>query len=141
MNCVMLMGRPTKDPEIRSTTSGMNIANYTLAVDRRFKREGEPTADFIRCKAFGKQADFVEKYIKKGMKIAVTGRIETGSYEGKNGRVFTTEVIVDNHEFCESKGAAREDMPEEHEEPRRESAPDTSWMQIPDGVDEELPFA
>ncbi|MBR3246858.1 MAG: single-stranded DNA-binding protein, partial [Clostridiales bacterium] len=109
LNNVILMGRLTKAPEIRAAQSGLTIASYTLAVDRRFKREGEPTADFIPVKAFGKQAEFVEKYLKKGMKIAVTGRIETGSFTGKDGnRVYTWNVIADNHEFVESKGASEE---------------------------------
>lgn len=135
MNHTVLMGRLTKDPEIRAAQSGLVIASYTLAVDRRFKREGEPTADFIPVKAFGKQGEFVEKYLKKGMKIAITGRIETGSFTGKDGnRVYTWNVIADNHEFVESKSAS-----EEHkEEPRREAAPASEWMNVPEG--EDLPF-
>ena len=135
MNMVVLMGRLTRDPEIRASQSGLTIASYTLAVDRRFKRDGEPTADFIRCKAFGKTAEFAEQHLRKGVKIAVSGRIETGSYEGKSGKVYTTDVIVDSQEFCESKGETH-DAPKE--EPRREAAPDTEWMNVPDG--EDLPF-
>ena len=134
MNMVVLMGRLTRDPEIRASQSGLTIASYTLAVDRRFKRDGEPTADFIRCKAFGKTAEFAEQHLRKGVKIAVSGRIETGSYEGKSGKVYTTDVIVDSQEFCESKSA----ITETQEEPRREAAPDTEWMNVPDG--EDLPF-
>lgn len=138
MNQWIGMGRLTKAPEIRAAQSGLTIATYTLAVDRRFKRDGEPTADFIPVKAFGKQAEFVETYLKKGMKIAVTGRIETGSFTGKDGnRVYTWNVIADNHEFCESKGETH-DAP--REESRREAAPDTEWMQVPDGIEESLPF-
>lgn len=124
MNNVVLIGRLTKDPEIRSTTGGTAIARYTLAVDRRFKRDGEPSADFITCKAWSHNAEFAEKWLKKGVKIAVTGRIETGSYEGKNGKVYTTEVVVESQEFVERKA----DRP----------APD-DFAPVPD--DESLPFA
>lgn len=135
MNMVCLMGRLTRDPEVRASQSGLTIASYTLAVDRRFKRDGEPSADFIRCKAFGKTAEFAERHFRKGVKIAVSGRIETGSYEGKNGKVFTTDIIVDSQEFCESKSAITEEQEEQ-----RPSAPD-DFMAVPDGIDEELPFA
>lgn len=135
MNMVCLMGRLTRDPEVRASQSGLTIASYTLAVDRRFKRDGEPSADFIRCKAFGKTAEFAERHFRKGVKIAVSGRIETGSYEGKNGKVFTTDIIVDSQEFCESKSAIGEEQEEQ-----RPSAPD-DFMAVPDGIDEELPFA
>lgn len=135
MNMVVLMGRLTRDPEVRASQSGLTIASYTLAVDRRFKRDGEPSADFIRCKAFGKTAEFAERHFRKGVKIAVSGRIETGSYEGKSGKVFTTDIIVDSQEFCESKSAI-----EEAQEEQRPSAPD-DFMAVPDGIDEELPFA
>lgn len=104
MNLVCLMGRLTRDPEIR-TTESTTIARYTLAVDRRFKKDGEQGADFINCVAFGKSAEFAEKYFQKGTKIAVTGRIQTGSYEKEDGtKVYTTDIIVDNQEFAESKG-------------------------------------
>lgn len=106
MNKVILMGRLTRDPESRYTQGAepMCIARYTLAVDRKFKRDGEDTADFIPCVAFGWNGEFVEKYLKKGTKIAITGRIQTGSYTNKEGRkVFTTEVVVEDHEFAESK--------------------------------------
>lgn len=134
MNMVCLMGRLTRDPEVRASQSGLTIASYTLAVDRRFKRDGEPSADFIRCKAFGKTAEFAERHFRKGVKIAVSGRIETGSYEGKNGKVFTTDIIVDSQEFCESKSAI-----EEAQEEQRPSAPD-DFMAVPDGIEESLPF-
>lgn len=135
MNMVCLMGRLTRDPEVRASQSGLTIASYTLAVDRRFKRDGEPSADFIRCKAFGKTAEFAERHFRKGVKIAVSGRIETGSYEGKSGKVYTTDIIVDSQEFCESKSAIGEEQEEQ-----RPSAPD-DFMAVPDGIDEELPFA
>lgn len=106
MNKVILMGRLTKDPTIHASAT-IKVARYSLAVDRRFKREGEPTADFINCVVFGKGADFAEKYLTKGIKIAVTGHIQTDSYTNKNGqKVFTTDVIVEDQEFAESKKTA-----------------------------------
>lgn len=128
MNNVVLMGRLTADPEVRTTQSGTEVASYKLAVDRRFKRDGEPTADFIWCKSFGKTAEFAGKYFRKGTKIAITGRIETGSYTNRDGaKVYTTEVIVDNQEFAESK--AKEEKPQED-----------GFMDIPAGIDEDVPF-
>lgn len=106
MNKVILLGRLTRDPELRYTNGNdpMAIGRYTLAVDRRFKRDGEQTADFIPCTVFGKQAEFAEKYLKQGTKILIAGRIQTGSYTNKDGaKVYTTEVIVDEQEFAESK--------------------------------------
>ena len=109
MNKVVLIGRLTKDPEVRSTQSGLAVGRYTLAVDRSFKRDGEPTADFISCVAFGKQAEFLQKYAHKGLKLGVTGRIQTGSYTKQDGtKVYTTDVIVDSQEFVESKKAAQQ---------------------------------
>lgn len=136
MNKVILSGRLVADPEVRYTQgeNSMAIARYRLASDRRFKREGEPTADFIPCVAFGKQGEFAEKYLHKGMKILVTGRIQTGSYTNNEGqKVYTTDIVVDEHEFCESKGNGNQT-----------SAPQTNedgFMNIPDGIDEELPFS
>ena len=108
MNRVILVGRLTRDPDIRVTNTQMTVAHYTLAVDRRRKADGQQdTADFISCTAFGKSAEFVEKYLHKGTKIGVTGRIQTGSYINKDGqKVYTTDVIVDDHEFMESRAAA-----------------------------------
>ena len=106
MNKVVLMGRLTKDPEVRYSqgTNPTAVARYTLAVTRRFQKEGQPEADFITCVAFGKSAEFAEKYLKKGMKIVISGRIQTGSYERQDGtKVYTTDVIVDEQDFCESK--------------------------------------
>lgn len=111
MNNVVLMGRLTRDPEVRYSTGDnpLAIAKYTLAVDRIFKRDGEPTADFINCTIFGKGAEFAEKYLRKGIKIAVTGRIQTGSYTNQDGqKVYTTDVVVDSQEFAESKSADSE---------------------------------
>ena len=136
MNKVILIGRVVRDAEIRYSqgTNTTCIARYTLAVDRKFKQEGQPTADFIKCIAFGKLGEFAEKYLHKGIKIAVTGRIQTGSYKNKDGNtVYTTDVIVEEQEFCESKnssGSSAEPQPK----------PDDSFMSIPDGIDEELPF-
>lgn len=112
MNLACLMGRLTRDPEIRTTAGDnpMTIARYTLAVDRRFKKDGEQNADFISCVAFGKSGEFAEKYLRQGTKIVVTGRIQTGSYEKEDGtKVYTTDVIVENQEFAESKAASSGD--------------------------------
>lgn len=139
MNKVILMGRLTRDPEVRYTQgdNAMAIARYSLAVDRRFKRDGEPDADFINCVAFGKSGEFAEKYLKKGTKIAVVGRIQTGSYTNKDGqKVYTTDVVVEEQEFAESKNSGSSD--------NNQSAPankNTDFVNIPDSVeDEELPF-
>lgn len=137
MNKVILMGRLTKDPDVRYTQGDKPtaVARYTLAVDRRFKRDGDTqTADFIPCIAFGKTAEFTEKYMKKGMKISVVGRIQTGSYTNKDGqRVYTTDVVVEEQEFAESKGSSQ---------PQASQSPSTNegFMNIPEGIDEELPF-
>ena len=137
MNKVILCGRLTKDPEVRYS-QGENataVARYTLAVDRQFKRDGDQSADFINCIAFGKRGEFAEKYLRKGTKIAVVGRIQTGSYTNKDGqKVYTTDVIVDEHEFVESKASQQNGG---------DSAPVSSdgFTSIPDGIDEELPFA
>lgn len=131
MNQVVLLGRLTAEPDIRESQDGLKIARYTIAVDR-FKAD---EADFIRCVQFGKGAEFAEKWYHKGTKIALTGRIQTGSYTNQEGRkVYTTEVIVDHTEFAESKRAA-----EEQETAVEET--DEDFMDIPDNIDEELPFA
>ena len=139
MNKVVLMGRLTRDPEVRWTQGEkpLCLAKYTLAVDRRFKREGEASADFINCTAFGKSAEFTEKYLRKGTKIAVTGRIQTGSYTNKEGqKVYTTDVVVEEQEFAESKNSAPQDT-----RPKPDPMTDTDgFMSIPDGIDDELPF-
>ena len=148
MNKVILMGRLTRDPEVRYSqgANSLAIARYTLAVDRRFRREGEATADFISCVAFGKQAEFAERYLRQGVKIAVTGRIQTGSYTNRDGqKVYTTEVVVEEHEFAESKGSAdvnRGNNGFQAAAPAPAPAFDAGdgFMNIPDGIDEELPF-
>ncbi len=146
MNKVILMGRLTRDPEVRYSQGDQAtaIARYTLAVDRRFRRDSDQqTADFIPCVAFGRTGEFAEKYFRKGTKIAVTGRIQTGSYTNKEGqRVYTTEVIVEDQEFAESKNANNGDGSgyTQAERPSPSSAAGDGFMNIPDGIDEELPF-
>lgn len=141
MNKVILMGRLTRDPEINYTTGAesMAVARYSLAVDRRFKREGQPTADFINCVAFGKSAEFAEKYLHKGTKIAVTGRIQTGSYTNREGnKVYTTDVVIEEQEFAESKNSNSGSQPQQ--QTRRNSAPSGGFDKIPEDVDDEMPF-
>lgn len=131
MNKVILIGRLVKEPEVRYAGETA-VARYTLAVDRKYKKEGEPTADFVSCVAFGKNGEFVEKYLNKGMKIAVTGRIQTGSYTNKDGqKVYTTDVVAEEHDFCESKGQA---------EAKPQANAGDDFMSIPDGFEAELPF-
>ena len=131
MNKVIIIGRLTRDTETRYSGE-LAISRYTLAVDRRFKKEGEPEADFINCVAFGKSGEFAEKYFRKGMKVAVSGRIQTGSYlDNETGkRVYTTDIVVEEQEFCESK--------KEQEKPS--SSSNEGWMNVPDGIDSDLPF-
>ena len=150
MNKVILMGRLTRDPEVRYSAgeNSLAIARYTLAVDRRFKRDGEATADFISCVVFGKQAEFAEKYFRQGMRVTICGRIQTGSYTNRDGnKVYTTDVVVEEQEFAESRAAseANRSMGGGYQS----SAPSTpdpmgaagdGFMNIPDGIDEELPF-
>ena len=156
MNKVILMGRLTRDPDVRYS-AGENataVARYTLAVDRRFKRDGDATADFIGCVAFGRQAEFAEKYLRQGTKIAITGRIQTGSYTNREGqKVYTTDVVVEEQEFAESKSASEHNgggyaasynsahAPAPAAAPRgMGSISADGFMNIPDGIDEELPF-
>lgn len=144
MNKVQLVGRLTRDPEIRYS-QGENAtatARFSVAVNRRFKNaEGNYDADFINCVAFGKSAEFVEKYFKKGMAIGLTGRIQTGSYTNKDGqKVYTTDVVVEETEFVESKSASSADN-SNNSRLAPSAANNNEFMSIPDGVDEELPFA
>ena len=145
MNKVIECGRLTKDPEVRYSqgSNATATAKFTLAVDRKIKRDNEPTADFISCVAFGRTAEFIEKYFVKGNRIGVYGHIQTGSYTNKDGaRVYTTDVVVDEAEFVESKGTAPADMG--GFSAPTQSAPATSgdsFMNIPDGIEEELPFS
>ena len=156
MNRVILMGRLTRDPEVRYS-QGENataIARYTLAVDRRFNRNGDDNnTDFIGCVAFGRQAEFAEKYFRQGMRICISGRIQTGSYVNRDGvKVYTTDVVVEEQDFCESKNAAGQQMggyadsgyqPAQSfsRTPAPSAAPGDGFMTIPDGLEEELPFA
>ena len=146
MNKVILMGRLTRDPEVRYSQgeNAMAIARYTLAVDRRFSRNGEDgQADFIGCVAFGKAGEFAEKYFRKGTKVLVTGRIQTGSYTNKDGvKVYTTDVVAEDQEFAESKNSSGNDGGYTGNA-NRAAAPSGAgdgFMNIPDGIDEELPF-
>lgn len=140
MNKVILMGRLTRDPEVRYSQGeqATAIARYTIAVDRRFRRDGDgQTADFIGCVAFGRQGEFAEKYFRKGTKVLITGRIQTGSYTNREGqKVYTTDVVVEEQEFAESKVASQ------NSQSNPEPAPDgDGFMSISDGIDEEdLPF-
>ena len=137
MNKVTLIGRVVRDAEIRYSqgASSTCVARYTLAVDRKFKQEGQPTADFINCIAFGKLGEFAEKYLHKGVKIAVTGRIQTGSYTNKdNQKVYTTDVVVEEQEFAESKSSNQSQNND-----RPQSSLD-DFIKIPDGIEDSLPF-
>ena len=150
MNKVILMGRLTRDPEVRYSAgeNALAIARYTLAVDRRFRRDGEATADFINCISFGRTAEFAEKYYRQGLKIVVSGRIQTGSYTNRDGqKVYTTEVVVEEQEFAESKSAS-DNYAASHPQtsapapsmPAPGAASADGFMNSPDGIDEELPF-
>lgn len=133
MNVFIGIGRLTRDPEVRETAGGTKVARYTLAVDRgRKAEEGQQSADFISCVAFGNGATFAENYLHKGTKIAIEGRIQTGSYEKEDGtRVYTTDVIVGRHEFVESRNTSAAPAQQQ----------DNSFVNVPEGSSEELPFA
>lgn len=135
MNKVILMGRLTKDPEITSATSGSQIARFDIAVDRRFKREGDPDADFFNCNAFGKQAEFVDKYLHKGTKIVISGRVQNNNYTDKNGnKVYGTKIMVEEIEFAESKNANSGNT-------SSEQTSISDFLNVPEGLVEELPFS
>lgn len=142
MNKVILIGRLTRDPDVRYSTreNSVAVARYTLAVDRRYKRDGEESADFINCVTFGKSAEFAEKYFLQGLKIAVTGRIQTGSYINKEGRkIYTTNVIVEEQGFVESKKASKGgSVGTPTQEPE---VGEDGFINIPDNIDEQLPFS
>ncbi len=164
MNKVVLMGRLTRNPDVRYSQGerATCVARYTLAVNRRFKRDGEPDADFINCVAFGRQGEFAEKYLKQGTKIVISGRIQTGSYTNREGaRVYTTDIVVEEQDFAESKanaanynggysaGNGYQNAPAA--EPQAPARPDPAYasggqaasdgfMTIPEGIEEELPF-
>ena len=136
MNKVILMGRITRDPDVRysQTDSNMAIARFSLAVDRRYKKQGDTvTADFFNCTAFGKQGEFVEKYLKQGTKIVVTGRIQNDNYTNKEGKkVYSVQIMAEEIEFAESKAAGQSQQ--------NDSMPGDGFMNIPDGIENELPF-
>lgn len=148
MNKVVLVGRLTRDPEVRYSQgdSSTAVGRYTLAVDRRFKRDNDATADFIPCVVFGRSAEFAEKYFRQGMRVSISGRIQTGSYVNKDGnKVYTTEVVVEEQEFAESRaeseanrGSYRQAAPTPARTPSVDAG--DGFMNIPDGIDEELPF-
>lgn len=154
MNKVILIGRLTRDPEVRygqgSDTSA--VARYTLAVDRRFRTENGPSADFIGCVTFGKNAEFAERYLRQGIKVVATGRIQTGSYTNREGqKVYTTDVIVEEMEFAESKAANEQYNQPRPVNPHQAAGGGThnvngygtnadGFMNIPDGIDEDIPF-
>ena len=146
MNKAVLVGRLTRDPEVRYSQgeNAVAVARYTIAVDRRFKRDNEPTADFIPCVVFGRSAEFAEKYFRQGMRVAVAGRIQTGNYTNKDGiKVYTTEVIVEEQEFAQNKDENTGNM-SSYQQPASNQAPSADagdgFMNIPEGVSEELPF-
>ena len=143
MNKWVGVGRIVRDPEVRysqreNTTA---IARYTLAVDRRFKRDGEPTADFINCVVFGKSAEFAEKYFRQGLRVAISGRITTGSYTNKDGiKVHTTEVTVEEQEFAESKAESEANKTSNQRATQTNTTNGGEFVNIPDDIPEELPF-
>ncbi len=149
MNKVVLMGRLTRDPDVRYTQGDrpLAVARYTLAVNRRFKRDNEPDADFISCVAFGRAGEFAEKYLKQGTKIVVSGRIQTGSYTNKDGmKVYTTDVVIEEQDFAESKAVAAQNsaaasVAQSSAPAPQPSAASDGFMNIPDGLEEELPFS
>lgn len=134
MNKVIMMGRLTRDPEVSSSTSGTTFARYSIAVDRKFKKEGDPDADFFNCTSFGKQAEFVERYLKKGTKVVVTGRLQNNNYTNKDGqKVYDVRIMCEEVEFAESKNSS--------ESSNSGSADVTDFTNIPEGLVEELPFS
>lgn len=144
MNKVILMGRLTREPDVRYSTTGaeqLAIARYTLAIDRRYQKDSQNNADFIRCVTFGKSAEFAEKYFHQGTKIVVEGRIQTGSYQDKDGKtVYTVEVVAENQEFAESKQAAQNNNVSKAKENGATNGMD-DFVSIPEGADESgLPF-
>ena len=146
MNKVVLVGRLTRDPEVRYSQgeSATAVARYTVAVDRRFKRDGEPTADFLPCVVFGRSAEFAGQYFRQGMRVAISGRLQTGSYTNKDGiKVYTTDIMVEDQEFAESRGESEANRGSfQSAAPAAAPSADAGdgFMNIPDGIDEELPF-
>lgn len=157
MNKVVLMGRLTRDPEIRYSQGekATAVARFSLAVQRRFKREDGVDVDFINCVAFGRQAEFAEKYFRQGMRICISGRIQTGSYVNRDGiKVYTTDIVIEEQDFCESKKASYQAAPDtgqadgaayqqapSYSRPTPSAASGDGFMTIPDGLEDELPFS
>lgn len=134
MNKVIMMGRLTREPEVSSSASGTTFARFSIAVDRKFKKEGDPDADFFNCTAFNKQAEFVERYLKKGTKIVVSGRLQNNNYTNKDGqKVYDIRIMCEEVEFAESKNSS--------ESSNSGSADVTDFTNIPEGLVEELPFS
>ena len=130
MNHVVLMGRLTKDPEIRYTNSGKTVGSFSIAVNRRFKSDGQPEADFFNCVTFGKQAEFVEKYLHKGTKILLGGEVQNNNFKDKDGVThYSVSIVVDEIEFAESKS-----------QNNNSASNNTDFMSVPEGVEEQLPF-
>ena len=143
MNVVILMGRLVRDPEVRYS-AGQNataVARFRIAVDRRFKREGQPTADFFQCVAFGKQGEFVDKWFRKGSKIVVQGWMRNDNYKDKDGKtVYGMQIVCENVEFGESKATAAQNASATARPAPGQKPDENGFMQIPNGIDEELPF-
>ena len=132
LNKVIMMGRLTRDPEVSSSTSGITFARFSIAVDRKIKVEGQPDADFFTCTSFGKQAEFVERYLKKGTMILITGRLQNDSYTNKEGqKVTSTKIMTEEVEFAESKKDGQTEQRTENND----------FLSIPDGIADELPFS
>lgn len=147
MNKIIIMGRLTREPEVR-WSQGANataIARISVAVDRKWKREGEPEADFFNCTAFGKQAEFIEKYLHKGTKILISGRIQNDNYTNKDGqKVYSVQIMAEEIEFAESKNAGTASPGQQNAQQRQQDRPaytNDGFMSIPDGAEEELPFS
>lgn len=137
MNILVMMGRLTKDADIRYTQDGKAVAGFSIAVDRRFKREGQPDADFFNCTAFGRNAEFVERWVHKGTKVVISGELQNNNYTNKEGQtVYNVQIIVNSIEFAESKKAAENNAPVENTPAQEESG----FVNVPEGVDELLPF-
>lgn len=145
MNLVVLIGRIAREPELRNAQNGMQICRFSIAVNRRQKeQEGQPTADFLNCTAFGKTANNIAIYFHKGSRIGVEGHIQTGSYTDRDGKkVYTTDIIVDQFDFIDTKSESQQitgDAEPQRQQPQKASVPDGGFMHIPDGINENLPF-
>lgn len=145
MNKVILMGRLTRDPEVRYPQDAERsiVARFSIAVDRKYKQQGGPEADFFNCVCFGRSAEFVEKYLKKGTKMLITGRVQNENYTNRDGqKVYAVQILVDEMEFAESKGReTQQNNTGQQAYPAGAYPGDDGFMNIPDGIDEELPFA